>query len=445
MSDIEKLENITHHYRKSLEAYEARTRKQGHTVERDGSGEEREKFAKMDADMTATEVRMQQAFAEARAAEKKAKDLEERMSRLEKTPKFSATFGEHRGEIGTDDYARRYLNAVIKGDQREIRAVTALATDSSGAAIPTDMERRIVEKLYQSSVIRNLAVVNNVDSKRTITVESALPTTTKVAESAADPGTGTAATLSYPTFGTQISVAYTKYVTPVKMSQEFLEDAIGTGGIGSGLDYVARKCAVSMALKHEEQFTIGDGVGDPQGIALNGLITQTVEIDSGGSGGANIGASSAITGDMVIDTYHACPVQYRNSPKFSWLVSDVFLKSIRKLKTNNGDYIFSPNNTGVGQNVAGLPGMIYGAPYAVSLYIPGTGNGKGSGSAGVLADKDVHAVIGDFSYFEIFDRTGITSLIDPYSNAINGQTTLYIYSRTDSRVMQKEAFAALVS
>jgi len=441
MSDIEKLENITHHYRKSLEAYEARTRNKGSTVDRLGSGEEREKFAKMDADMTETEVRMQQAFAEARAAEKKAKELEERMARLEKTPKFSPTFGEHRGEISTDDYARRYLNAVIKGDQRELRAVTALATDSSGAAIPTDMERRIVEKLYQSSVLRQLAVVNNVDSKRTITVEGSLPTTSKVAESAADPGTGTAATLSYPTFGTQISVGYTKYVTPVKMSQEFLEDAIGTGGIGSGLDYVARKCATSMALKHEEQFTIGDGTGDPQGIAYNSLITQTVEIGSG----TNVGASTDITGDMVIDTYHACPVQYRNSPKFSWLVSDVFLKSIRKLKTTNGDYIFSPNNTGVGQNVAGLPGMIYGAPYAVSLYIPGTGNGKGSGASGVLADKDVHAVIGDFSYFEIFDRTGITSLIDPYSNAINGQTTLYVYSRTDSRVMQKEAFAALVS
>jgi HK97 family phage major capsid protein len=441
MSDIEKLENITHHYRKSLEAYEARTRKQGHTVERDGSGEEREKFAKMDADLTSTELRMQQAFADARAAEKKAKDLEERMSRLEKTPKFSPTFGEKRGEFGTDEYARRYLNAVITGDQRELRAQSALGTDSSGAAIPTDMERRIVEKLYQSSVIRNLAVVNNVDSKRTITVESALPTTTKVAESVGDDGTGVAATLSFPTFGTQISVAYTKYVTPVKMSQEFLEDAIGTGGIGSGLDYVARKCAVSMALKHEEQFTLGDGVGDTQGIALNGLITQTVEI----AASTTIGASSDITADMVIDTYHTCPVQYRSSPKFSWLVSDVFLKSIRKLKTTNGDYIFSPNNSGVGQNVVGLPGMIYGVPYAVSLYIPGTGNGKGSGASGVLADKDVHAVIGDFSYFEIFDRTGITSLIDPYSNALKGQTTLYVYSRTDSRVMQKEAFAALVS
>jgi len=440
MSDIEKLENITHHYRKSLEAYEARTRNKGSTVDRLGSGEEREKFAKMDADMTETEVRMQQAFAEARAAEKKAKELEERMARLEKTPKFAAKVGEVRSE-GTDEYATRWLKAVARGDIAELRAVGSMATDSSGVGVPTDMERRIVERLYQQSVMRQLGVVNNVDSKRTITIESTLPTTSIVTESLADDSSQQTATRTYAQFGSAISVGFTKFVTPVRMSQEYIEDAIGTGGIGSGLDYVARKCAQSMTLAHELYFTRGSGSGQPQGIALKSLITQTVEIGASTA----IGASTDIDGDDVIDTYHACPVQYRNSPKFSWLVSDVFLKSIRKLKTTNGDYIFSPNNTGVGQNVAGLPGMIYGAPYAVNLYMPATGTTNGSGTAGVLADKDVHAVIGDFSYFEIFDRTGITSLIDPYSNAINGQTTLYMYSRTDSRVMQKEAFAALVS
>jgi HK97 family phage major capsid protein len=231
-------------------------------------------------------------------------------------------------------------------------------------------------------------------------------------------------------------VAYTKYVTPVKMSQEFLEDAIGSGGIGSGMDYVARKCAQSMALKHDEQFTMGDGSGDPQGIALNALITQKTNL-------ASVGTVAAITADNIIDTYHLVPVPYRTSPKFSWLMSDAVLKTVRKLKTTNGDFIFSPNNTGAGQMVVGLPATIYGVPYALSQFLPNDTNALGSGSAGALAESDVLCVIGDFSYFEIFDRTGITSLIDPYSAALNGQTTLYMYSRTDSRVMQKEAFATI--
>lgn len=426
MSDLEKLQNITHHYRKSLEAYEARTGHKPQSVETAGSGEEKEKFARMDADMTAVELRAQNAA------------LEARLTKIEKTPKFSARVPGARADRieSSDDYTNRYMSALLSGDQRELRAVTALANDSAGAGIPTDMERRIVERMYQNSVMRQLGVVNQVDSKRTITIESGLPTTTKTAESAADPGTGTAATLTYPTFGTQISVAYTKYVTPVKMSQEFLEDAIGSGGIGSGMDYVARKCAQSMALKHDEQFTMGDGSGDPQGVALKGLITATTNI-------GNVGTVATITADNLIDTYHLVPVPYRSSPKFSWLLSDAVLKTARKLKTTNGDFIFSPNNTGAGQMTVGLPATIYGVPYALSQWLPNDTNALGSGAAGILANTDVLAVIGDFSYFEIFDRTGITSLIDPYSAALSGQTTLYMYSRTDSRVMLNEAFATI--
>lgn len=425
MSDLEKLQNITHHYRKSLEAYEARTGQKPETVDIMGSGEEKEKFARFDAHMSAVELRAQNAA------------LEARLSKIEKTPKFNARVPGARADRveSSDEYTNRYMSALLSGDQRELRAVTALANDSAGAGIPTDMERRIVERMYQMSAMRQLGVVNQVDSKRTITIESGLPTTTKTAESAADPGTGTAATLSFPTFGTQISVAYTKYVTPVKMSQEFLEDAIGSGGIGSGMDYVARKCAQSMALKHDEQFTMGDGTGDPQGVAFKALITQKITSAS----------VAAITADNIIDTYHAVPVPYRTSPKFSWLMSDAVLKTVRKLKTTNGDFIFSPNNTGAGQMTVGLPATVYGVPYALSQWLPTDTNALGSGSAGVLAANDVLAAIGDFSYFEIFDRTGITSLIDPYSAALSGQTTLYMYSRTDSRVMQKEAFATLVT
>ena len=38
MSDLEKLQNITHHYRKSLEAYEARTGHKPQSVDTVGSG-----------------------------------------------------------------------------------------------------------------------------------------------------------------------------------------------------------------------------------------------------------------------------------------------------------------------------------------------------------------------------------------------------------------------
>jgi HK97 family phage major capsid protein len=320
--------------------------------------------------------------------------------------------------VASEEYAQRWLKAVATGDSGEMRA---LSLGSSGAGIPTDMERRIVDRMFQANVMRQIAPVSTIDSKRTIPVQNALPTTSLVAE--AGP-----ITPADPTFSTAISVVPYKLVTAVTMSQEFIEDAIGNGGIGSGLQYVADKCGLSIALKQEEYYTIGDGAGgtpaQPQGICDVGAITQVVDL-----AGA---AVTTISADNVIDVVHTVPVAYRNSPRFRWLLSDTALKTIRKLTTNNGDFIFSPINTGGGQNVAGLPGTIYGVPYSVGQYVPtATSNGN------------VFAVVGDFSYFEIFDRTGITSMVDPYSAAATHQSTLYVYTRTDSHIMLPEAFAAI--
>jgi HK97 family phage major capsid protein len=64
---------------------------------------------------------------------------------------------------------------------------------------------------------------------------------------------------------------------------------------------------------------------------------------------------------------------------------------------------------------------------------------------GSATEGTVYAVVGDFNYFEIFDRTGMTSLIDPYSGAANHNVNLYTYARTDSKLMLNEAFAAITS
>ena len=403
MSDeLNEIQSITHEYRKSLAAYEARTGRAGQTVDTRGAGEEREKFAKMDADLNAIEL----------AAQNKA--LEARLAKLESQPTLESRAT--RTNTREDEYAARWLRAVASNNPQEMRA---LSTGSTNAAIPTDMERRIVEKLQQINVMRQIARVSQIDSKRTIAVENALPTTTLVAE--AD-----AITLSDPTFSAAISVVPYKYVTATKMSQEFIEDAIGSGGIGSGLNYVADKCAMSIALKTEEAYTIGTGTSAPQGICVSGGVSQGVDLGTGA-------ALTTVSADNIIDIVHAVGPQYRVSPAFRWLVSDTLLKTVRKLKDSAGYYLFSPASSVNQTNIVGLPGTIYGVPYSVGQYVPTTtGNGT------------CYGVVGDFNYFEIFDRTGITSMLDPYSAAANHQTTLYLYTRTDSHIMLPSAFAALI-
>lgn len=406
-TELHEMQRLTHQYRNSLAAYEARTGRVGQQVDFKGSGEDKQLFARMDADLTAIELRAQ------------LKATEERLAKLESQPTLESRATLARGDANDPDsaaYAARWLKAVVTGNQPELRALTLSSTN---AGIPTDMERRIVQKLQDANVLRQIAVVTQIDSKRTIPVENALPTTALVSET-------TSIGASDPTFSAAISVVPYKYATRVLMSQEFIEDAIGNGGPGSALDYVASKCALSIALKQEEAYTIGTGSSQPQGITAG--VAQGVDLGSGA-------ALTTVTADNLIDAAYTVKPVYRNSPRYRWLISDTFLRTVRKIKntvTSSGqlEYIWTPGTATVNALVGGMPATIAGIPYSVGQYMPTT-----------TADNAVYAVVGDFNYFEIFDRTGITSMLDPYSNAATHQTNLILYSRTDSKVMLPEAFA----
>ena len=159
-----------------------------------------------------------------------------------------------------------------------------------------------------------------------------------------------------------------------------------------------------------------------------GGIAQGVDL------GAGV-ALTSVTADNLIDAAYTVKPVYRNSPRYRWLISDTFLRTVRKIKntvTTSGqlEYIWTPGTATVNALVGGMPATIAGIPYSVGQYMPTT-----------TADNAVYAVVGDFNYFEIFDRTGITSMLDPYSNAATHQTNLILYTRTDSKVMLPEAFA----
>ena len=295
MSDeLNEIQNITHEYRKSLAAYEARTGRAPQTVDTRGSGEEKQKFARMDDDLTAVELRAQEAV--------EMKALKERLAKLESEPvlKSRANGATVRPSTGRDSeaYARGWLKYVATGDMAEMRAANDIALTTTGAGIPTDMERRIVEKMQQAGVIRSLAKVNTIDSKRTITVEGALPATNLISEAAS-------ITQDEVTFGTAISVVPYKYATRLTISQEFIEDAIGSGGIGTGLAYCADKCGMSIALKQEEAFTVGSGSSQPEGCMGSSMNTKLVALSQVTDLGA--AAYTTITADNLIDTYHLVP------------------------------------------------------------------------------------------------------------------------------------------
>jgi len=416
--DLDELHSINHEYRKSLEAFHKRSGMPTHHVDERGSGEEREKFAKMDADMTAAELRAQNLA------------LEARLAKIEKQPMLTSRLAKI--ENGSEAESREWLRAAMLGDVASMRTI-GTATISSGSGqlgttnlgnVPTDMERRIREKLYQNSVIRQIAKVNTVDSKRTLLIENAIPTGYLVGE-------GASVTLSDPSFST-VSVTPYKYGAGTQLTQELIEDGIGQTGVGSIMDYVANRLALGIGRKMDNDFTTGAGTAGPQGIARTGGITTGVNL------GTQPQVITNVTADNIIDTVHSVSPQYRQG-NFRWLFHDAFLKTARKLKntvTTSGatDYIWTPGTTGNTMN-GGVPGTLYGVPYSISEWVD---DGTNSGT-----ENTVYAIVGNFDYFEIFDRTGMTTVVDPYSAAQSAATSMYVFARTDSRVTLAAAFAAI--
>jgi HK97 family phage major capsid protein len=430
MDELNRLQGIAHEYRKSVDAYERRTGRAGQTVDNLGSGEEREKFAKMDADLDAVERTIQSQYAMRKAAEDRVRELEARLA--EPTLRAKAVESKQALDPNSSEFAARWLMAHATKNEAEIRELTTSTTNS---AVPTDMERRIVERMYQASILRQLAKVSTIDSKRTIRIENALPTAALVTE-------GNAATLSDPSYST-VSVTPYKYVAATTMTKEFMEDSIGSAGIGTALQYVTDRLGVALAKKMDEAFTVGTNTNEPQGI---GDVTSTAWATTNSGRIINQGVQLAedklpadITGDNIIDCIHAVPPQYRNSPRFRILTSDAAIKAIRKIKTTStgGDYVWKLSETGGLSQ--GSPGSIYGIPYTIGEYVATTQ----SGSTTADVRGNAYFVVGHWDYFEIFDRAGIESMIDPYSAAANQKSTVYVWARTDSKIMLPEAFAAI--
>ena len=425
MSDLDELNSINHEYRKSLERFQKRTGLAPQAVDTLGSGEEKEKFSRMDADMTAVERGAQNARAE----------LEARLARLEKTPQLESRAGNGRissaeSDPNSPEYAARWLRDGFNG----LLSNRTTSTATASAAIPVDMERRIVEQMYLNTVMRTLCKVVTIDSKRTLTVETGIPTGYLVAE-------GVNGTLSDPTFRS-ISVVPYKMAAATQMTQEFIDDAIGQGNPGTGLDYIANRLAVGLGRIQDSYFVTGTGSSEPQGISdatSTGWATSN-EIIAQGVALTAATAISGITATNLIDTMFAVPAQYRASPRFKWLLSDTALKNIRKLQTNS-QYVWTLGTDQTNSLASGMPGTIIGVPYAISEYMPTAA----AGATGANVRGAAYVIVGHWDYFEIYDRTGMQSLFDPYSLSRSLQSILYAYMRTDSHITNPAAFACISS
>ena len=290
-----------------------------------------------------------------------------------------------------------YMNIEVKNALEE-------GVDSEGGyLVPDEFEHTLIDALTEENIFRkNAHVFTTSSGSHKIPIVATKGTASWIDEEGAVPE-------SDDSFG-QVSIEAHKVGTLIKVSEELLNDS------AFNLEaYFTTEFARRINDKEEDAFFNGNGTGKPTGI---------FNATGGAQTGVTTGSSTTITADEIIDLFYSLKAPYRK--KAIWVLNDTTVKIIRKLKDGTGNYLWQPSLT------AGSPDTILGRPVYTSQFVPEVAAGN----------KTV--AFGDFSYYWIGDRQGITfrRLNEKYADTC--QVGFLATKRLDGKLVLPEAIKVLV-
>jgi len=261
----------------------------------------------------------------------------------------------------SDQYAKDMLTA-MRTNFHQVSDILQEGVDADGGyLVPEEWDSRLIDVLNEENIMRGLATQITTSGEHKINIAGAKPTAAWIEE-------GGALQFTDAKFGQKILDAHKLHVA-VKVTEELLYDSMFDLA-----SYITNQFGIAIANAEEDAFLNGDGKGKPTGIfdATNGgTVAKTLT-------GTKLGT------DDVLDLVYALKRPYRK--KAAFIMNDQTLAALRKLKDNNGAYIWQPSYQ------AGEPDRLLGYSVHTSAYAPE-----------LAADKPVMA-FGDFSYYNIGDR-----------------------------------------
>lgn len=305
----------------------------------------------------------------------------------------------------SNSYKKSFWNAMRdKSIRPDVMNSLKVGSDAEGGyLVPDEYEKTLVEGLEEENIFRKIAkVITTSSGDRKIPVVATKGTASWVDEEGVIDEKDDAIA--------QVSIGAYKLGTMIKVSDELLNDSV------FDLEsYITKEFARRIGNREEDAFFNGDGVGKPTGIF-------------NATGGAEIGVTTAsptaITADELLDLYHSLKAPYRKNAV--WVLNDSTVKAIRKLKDNNGNYLWQPALT------ANTPDTILGRPVYTSSYVP------------TIAAGAKTIAFGDFKYYWIADRQSrsFKRLSELY--AATGQVGFLATQRVDGKLILPEAIKVLV-
>lgn len=304
--------------------------------------------------------------------------------------------GEEKTKTGraSDEYREAMLTA-MRTNFRNVSNVLQEGVDADGGyLVPEEYDKRLIDVLDSENIMRSLSTTITTAGQHKINIAATKPAAAWIEE-------GGALSFGDATFDQIYLDAYKLHVA-IKVTEELLYDA------AFGLEnYIITQFGKALANAEEDAFLNGDGKGKPTGLfAANG-------------GGQTAGTlTAAIKSDDLIDLVYGLKRPYRK--KASFIINDAVLASIRKLKDNNGAYIWQPSYR------EGEPDRVLGYAVHTSSFAP----------ANAIA-------FGDYSYYNIGDRgsRSFAELRELFAG--NGMIGYLAKERVDGKLILPEAVQIL--
>ena len=225
-------------------------------------------------------------------------------------------------EPKTGRASKAYKEAMLTALRTNFRQVSNVLQEgidaNGGYLVPEEYDSRLIDGLTEENIMRRLGHRITTSGEHKINIAATKPAAAWIDE-------GGALTFGDATFA-QISLDAHKLHVAVKVTEELLYDN------AFGLEnHIIAQFAKALGNAEEDAFLNGDGSGKPLG-----LLAAT-----GGAQTAVTTAGASITADEVIDLVYALKRPYRKNAAF--LTNDQTLAVLRKLKDNNGQYLWQPS------------------------------------------------------------------------------------------------------
>ena len=259
-------------------------------------------------------------------------ELNDRAARIEalkadvvREAKIEAATRDLVGQVRTEK-AQTFDADVIRSMARgETRGYTFEQRDvvktSTGSPVPTSFYNQVIEQARLVGPMLETSTTLRTAGGENLQIPSQAGWST-----AAITGEGTAISESDPTFNSFITLSAYKYSFLVQLSRELIED--------SGVDilaFLATQTGNALGFKVNNDLTVGSGSSQP-----NGIVTAASSAVTGTASGPTF------TADNLIDLAYSLDGAARRLPGVGWMMNTASLGVVRKLKDNNGAYIFSP-------------------------------------------------------------------------------------------------------